>query len=351
MTTAERPQNSTIEPDRAPSAHRSDASLNDPPRQSSPDTVEPVLLFARARVTRHDQTVFIGKLLVAAALTAAGVYLALRDGLLLSAAGIVLLAAVYTHMVELQHQCLHHSAFTSARPHRLVGVPLGLPLLVSYTHYRVRHLQHHKHLGTPQDSEFFGFDTRAPLTWGMLLRGAFDYGRLVTIAREIGRSWRGTWQYDAGEISDRRRREVVAEYRWMVVPILAAVALSVAGYGGPVLELWVLPLLVAAPMHFFLELPEHILCDTETTDVLRNTRSIKGSWFSTWYTNGNNLHVEHHAVMTVAINRLRERHDEVSRLAAHVERSYPAFYLAVLREAARNSTRRGTGPKSAGGTA
>ncbi|MEV8037643.1 fatty acid desaturase [Streptomyces sp. NPDC086182] len=298
---------------------------------------KPVLLFSRARVTGRDQAVFITKLVVAAVLTGAGAFLALQDGLLFSAAGIVLLAAVYTHMVELQHQCLHHSAFTSPKPHRVVGVLLGLPLLVSYTHYRVRHLQHHKYLGTPQDSEFFGFDTRAPLTWGMLCRGAFDYRRLGIIAREVYRSWRGTWEYDAGDISDRRRREIIAEYRWAVVPVFAAVALAVAGYGGPVLELWLLPLLVAAPMHFFLELPEHILCDTETTDVLRNTRSIKGSWLSTWYTNGNNLHVEHHAAMTVAINRLRERHAEVTSMAKYVERGYPTFYLAVLREAARNS--------------
>ncbi|MDJ0382826.1 fatty acid desaturase [Streptomyces sp. G-G2] len=300
---------------------------------------KPQLLYARARVTGHDQTIFIIKLCVAAALVTAGALLTAQDGLLPSAAGVVLLAAVYTHMVELQHQSLHHTAFTSAKPHRITGIPLGLPLLVSYTHYRVRHLQHHKQLGTPQDSEFFGFDTRAPLTWGMLARGAFDYGRLYLIGREIVRSCRGTWEYDAGDISDRRRAEITTEYRWMALLPVAAVALAIAGYGGPVLELWVLPLLVAAPMHFLLELPEHILCDTETTDVLRNTRSITGSWFSTWYTNGNNLHVEHHAAMTVSINRLRARHGEVTSLAKYVDRSYPSFFLAVAREATRNSRR------------
>ena len=305
----------------------------------------PVLLFSRARVTGRDQAVFITKLVVAAALVAVGAFLALQDGVLPSALGVVLLAAVYTHMVELQHQCLHHTAFTSARLHRLVGVPLGLPLLVSYTHYRVRHLQHHKHLGTPMDSEFFGFDPRQPLTWRMLARGLFDYLRLVTVLRDIYRAWRGTWSYDVGTISDRRHAEVTQEYRWAVVPLLAVLGLVVAGYGGPVLELWLLPLVVAVPMHFLLELPEHILCDNDTTDVLRNTRSIRGSWFSTWYTNGNNLHIEHHAAMTVAINRLRGRHDEASRLGKHVERSYLSFYRRVLREAAQNSARLRSGPE------
>lgn len=303
------------------------------------DTRRGGLLFQRSRVVKRDQTVFIGKLVVAGAIGAVGVLLQLQGGWVSHLIGIFILGALYAHMVELQHQCLHHTAFTSAKPHRIVGIPLGIPMMVSYSHYRVRHLQHHASLGTPQDSEFFGFDTRKPLTWGVLARGTFSYDRFLIVAREILRSWRGTWKYDAGQIADRRRREIITEYRMMILPIAGAVAATCAGYGGLVLQLWVLPLLVAIPMHFLLELPEHILCDSDTTDVLRNTRSIKGSWFSTWYTNGNNLHVEHHAVMTVAINRLRERHGEVTACAKFVERSYPAFYRAIVREANRNSGR------------
>ncbi|WP_067812113.1 fatty acid desaturase family protein [Actinomadura kijaniata] len=293
-------------------------------------------LFQRARVSRRDQGVFVAKLALAGALLAAGVAVELLGGPAGAVAGVLLLGAVYTHLVELQHQCLHHSAFTSARPHRLVGVPLGLPLLVAYSHYRVRHLQHHRYLGTPRDSEFFGFDARRPLTWRSLLRGAFDYRRLLTVADAIVRSARGAWRYDLGRIPDRRRREVMAEYRLMGAVVGAAVLVAALGHGALVLRLWLLPLLVAVPMHFLLELPEHVLCDDGTDDVLRNTRSITGSRFSTWFTNGNNLHVEHHAAMTVAINRLRERHPEVRASAKHVERGYPSFYWRVAREATAN---------------
>jgi len=239
-------------------------------------------------------------------------------------------------MVELQHQCLHHSSFLKAKWHRIVGVPLGMPLLVSYSHYRVRHLQHHRALGTPRDSEFFGFDVRKPLRWGGLLRATFDYLRLGIVLREIARSVSGNWQYDMAQISDRRRREVCMEYRLMGGLIAIAVALSIAGFSSVVLHLWVLPLAVAIPMHFLLELPEHIMCESETTDVLRNTRSITGSWFSTWFTNGNNLHVEHHAAMAVPINRLRARHEEVKKVAKYIQRNYAEFYWLVACEATRN---------------
>ncbi|CAL9608850.1 fatty acid desaturase family protein [Streptomyces sp. enrichment culture] len=303
--------------------------------------VSPQLIFERARTSQRDQAVFIGKLGIVLALGAAGVALVLAGHPLALVAGIFLLGALYTHMVELQHQCLHHSAFVKGPPHRTVGVLLGLPLLVSYSHYRVRHLQHHRYLGTDQDTEFFGFDTRQPLTLGVMLRYMFDYPRLVTVARDGYRAWRGTWEYDAGRISERMKADTVAEYRLMGAAAVAAAALCVAGHGEYVLTLWLLPmLLVATPLHFLVELPEHIRCDNDTTDVLRNTRSISGSWFSTWYTNGNNLHVEHHAAMTVPINRLPERHEEVLRFAKHTDRSYWTFYRGVLREVMTGPRRR-----------
>ncbi|MBY8856664.1 fatty acid desaturase [Nocardia sp. CA2R105] len=87
-----------------------------------------------------------------------------------------------------------------------------------------------------------------------------------------------------------------------------------------------------------MELPEHILCETRTTDVLRNTRSIRGSRISTWFTNGNNLHIEHHAAMAVPINRLRERHAEAAAYGTYVQRSYLSFYRDVA-VAVRHSSR------------
>jgi fatty acid desaturase len=91
------------------------------------------------------------------------------------------------------------------------------------------------------------------------------------------------------------------------------------------------------PMHFLVELPEHILCDTSSVDVLRNTRSITGSWLTTWFTNGNNLHIEHHAAMNVPINRLRERHADAQEFGLNVQRTYFEFFTIVMREVWTNS--------------
>ncbi|MFW0787918.1 fatty acid desaturase [Gordonia sp. CPCC 206044] len=296
-------------------------------------------LFTRQKVTRHDQRVFLIRLLGVAVLLTAGITAQIYGGPIGVGLGVLILACTYTHMVELQHQCLHHSAFRTARWHRIVGVPLGLPLLVSYSDYRVRHLQHHRFLGTPNDSEFFGFDTRQPITWKTLLLGAFDYIRLVRVLNAIGASILGRWTYTSGQISPRRRADVIQEYRLMAILLTALIAACALGAWQEVLLLWFVPLLLAAPIHFLVELPEHVLCEADTDDVLRNTRSITGSRLSTWFTNGNNLHVEHHAAMAVPLNRLRARHSEVLKLARHVDHSYPDFYWRILKIATHNTLR------------
>jgi fatty acid desaturase len=312
----------------------------------NPSNTASHVLFERTRLSRADETVFVLKLGLSLALCAGGGFLALTGGWAGPVAGVLVLAAVYTHMVELQHQCLHHSAFRRSAPHRPVGIVLGLPLLSCYSHYRVQHLQHHRNLGTPDDSEFFGFDARQPLTWGSLLRGLFSPARLGQAAADMATSCRGTWTYAKGQIGSRPRRRIVAEYRLLALAVAAGAGLAAAGFGRQVLLLWLVPLLLSIPMHFLLELPEHVLCDNDTTDVLRNTRTISGSWFSRWYTNGNNFHVEHHAAMVVPINRLPARHPAAKELATHTEDSYPAFYLKVLREAHGNSRRRRGKPTS-----
>lgn len=297
-------------------------------------------LFERTRVSRNDELVFVAKVGVALLLSCLGGFLALTSGPLGATVGVLLLAAMYTHMVELQHQCLHHSAFRRSSLHRPVGFLLGLPLLSAYSHYRVQHLQHHKYLGTPDDSEFFGFDTRAPLTWGALLRGTLSPARLVQVAVNVLKSCRGTWVYTMGQIADRSRRQVIAEYRAFALWVVGAVVLSLTGSGHAVLVLWAVPLLLSIPVHFLLELPEHVLCDNDSTDVLRNTRTISGSWFSQWFTNGNNFHVEHHASMVVPINRLQERHPVAKEYATHTDDSYVTFYAKIMREANRNRRQR-----------
>lgn len=291
-----------------------------------------VLLFQRGPVSAADRNVFVGKLIIVALMALIGGVLALYSNVTIMIIGIIALAATYVHAVELQHQCLHHSAFRRAPYHRLIGIPLGLPMLVSYSHYRVRHLQHHRYLGTTQDAEFFGFDARQPLSCTALLGGMFDYLRFIAVVRDVAQSAAGRWRYTLGAISPKAHRNVQSEYRIIGAVLVIATVATCLGFGEVIGKLWLLPLMLAVPMHFLVELPEHIGCDSDSKDVLRNTRSITGSTLSTWFTNGNNLHVEHHAAMNVPMNKLRARHHIVRSEGKFVDAHYAEFYGTVLRQ-------------------
>jgi fatty acid desaturase len=97
------------------------------------------------------------------------------------------------------------------------------------------------------------------------------------------------------------------------------------------LMIWLIPLfVVAGPVHALIEMPEHFRCETDNTNVFRNTRSIKSNWFMTWFTNGNNYHVEHHLVPGAPIERLPEIHELVSSEIKYVHATYRDFFLEVM---------------------
>lgn len=69
--------------------------------------------------------------------------------------GTIIAGVMYAHAVELQHQCLHYTAFKKPHLNKFFGIILGAPMFVSFSEYRKIHLKHHKNLGTQEDEEFF----------------------------------------------------------------------------------------------------------------------------------------------------------------------------------------------------
>jgi fatty acid desaturase len=110
------------------------------------------------------------------------------------------------------------------------------------------------------------------------------------------------------------------------------------------LLMWLVPLLfVAAPVHAIIEMPEHYHCDTGSTEVFANTRTIRSNDFLTWFTNGNNFHVEHHLLPAVGVERLRELHERIAPRIDHLYPSYVAFFCETF-AALRRGTKAGHRP-------
>jgi len=275
---------------------------------------------------------FLWRLLVYLALVIALGVAVLSTRGVLSVAAMALLGVIYAHGVELQHQALHNTALPSKSWNRLVGFFLGLPMLVSFTDYQVSHLRHHRLLGTADDREFFnyGYDRltslKPLLAHLLMLRHYRDVSAFIA-ASLVGWTKPG--------IKPQSARKIRAEYCWMAFFLAAAVVVSIVFHTQALIYLWLVPLLFAIPAHALVELPEHWGRDHGTLDVAANTRTIKAGPLGSWYTNGNNYHIEHHWLPGVPNDRFPELHRAIGQSVA--TETYPEFYRRFFMELYRNT--------------
>lgn len=273
---------------------------------------------------------FAFKLVVAATILAVGGFFIVSSSLWLNAIGTLLLGAVYAHAVELQHQCLHNTAFKSRSLNRAVGVVLGTPLLSSFHAYRRSHLDHHRTLGSPSDKPFFTYRFIENPTLLAFLHDFFGIAHLRGVATSIiGQSPSKLRSSSADLIED-----VAGErFDYGLMAFLLGLTYLLAIHTGSLFlfKAWIVPmLLVGLPIHFLIELPEHIGCSTTTPDVFRNTRTIRGSRFSTWFTNGNNFHVEHHLEPALSMDQMRDLFGLNQGKHRHLCSTYFEFYKLVF---------------------
>jgi fatty acid desaturase len=274
---------------------------------------------------------FVWRVLLYLGLVALFILIALRTRGIVPWLAVCGLGLIYAHGVELQHQALHNTAFPSRFFNRWVGFLLGLPMLVSVSDYQYSHLRHHRLLGTKDDREFFNYGYDRLTSLGPLLAHLLMLRHYRDVARFICGSVIGRVKPD---IKREVALQIRTEYRLMAVFLLIMGGVTAAFATPLFLVVWLLPLLIAVPAHALIELPEHWGRDHGTLDVLANTRTIKASIFGSWFTNGNNFHIEHHWLPGVPNDRFPELH---RMLPGTETETYPAFYLRFFQELYRNS--------------
>jgi len=259
-----------------------------------------------SKLTVINNARLVTKLLIVIALITVFVTLVLLTRGALLVLSMILLGLMYAHAVELQHQCLHNTGFRSRRLNRGVGIVLGLPQLVSFSDYQSSHFQHHKLLGTPEDREFFNYGYEALTSLKSLIPHLLMLRHYWDVAVNISKSLRGLTRTD---VPARAAQRIRTEYLIMAGFLFSIAAITVAFNSLIFLKIWLLPLLIAIPTHALIELPEHIGCENQTNDVLRNTRTIKASRFG-----------------------VPELHKKLETRIAHLESSYVSFYWWFLRQ-------------------
>lgn len=289
----------------------------------------------------HFQVKFIVYLLVTTILIGLAVVLPLPYWIAPS----LLLGLAYAHAVELQHQCLHNTAYRSRFWGRVVGVLLGLPSLVSFSDYQNSHLKHHRLLGTPEDKEFFNYAYQKLHSMPSLVTHLWMVRHYRDVMGYIFYSACGKL-VRKDQATLKMAKKIRFEYQLMAVFLIAMAFVTVYFQTTLFLKLWLIPLLVAVPTHALIELPEHIGCDTKINDVLVNTRTIKTNRFMVWFVNGNNYHVEHHWLPAVPNDRFPELHNYVWKRTRYADMSYRSFYSQFFHNLRKQNLHRAWSPQT-----
>jgi fatty acid desaturase len=218
---------------------------------------------------------------------------------------------------------LHHTGFQSRRLNEVFGLAMGLPMLVSFYEYRFNHLKHHALLGTPENKEFFDYGDETWTIKGLASR-FFMPRHYLSFLRNLLKALRGR---QVGDYPSRYRRQVQSFY-WISATMLGSLCIWcwIVGSAMPLLTWITSLLLVATPIHALIEMPEHFGCNTLSTNVFENTRTIRSNAFMRWFTNSNNFHVEHHRWPSVPLQRIHELHDQCRPQSRHFNISYWQFY-------------------------
>lgn len=250
---------------------------------------------------------------------------------LLFTLGLLVQGAMYVHLIELQHSVLHGHVFVSNKISRTVGFFLGLPMLISYSDFQYRHLRHHKFLGTEFNTETFSYQYDNINSLFGFFKAALDYSRALTFCERVFLATIGETVSDGQNAVMEER--ISQEYRLFGTILLCTVIYSVLTVNFWPLLIWLAPLLVAEPIHFLLELPEHFgLPARSNTNVFENTRIWGGSSFARWYTHNTNLHLVHHFNQNVPMDNLDELEQIIAQHIPEASRSesYPGFYRQVI---------------------
>jgi fatty acid desaturase len=235
------------------------------------------------------------------------------------------MGVTFAHGLELQHEALHLQLFRSQKISRLIGRLLGMPMLVSYTHYRRQHLHHHRYLGTDKNRELFNYEAsllRGPLAFCIR---AWNVARLPTFLLTLLGILQGAYPDSVSGPQDRRHLR--QEYLVLAIVFTAAVALSTTGTTTVLLRIWLIPwLLFGEIVHFFIELPEHLGCDQSSPDAYVSTRSYNTNCVLAYIVNGNNYHVEHHLYPSVTVRNLVKVHHGIR---SRIVRYCPSYRSAL----------------------
>lgn len=249
--------------------------------------------------------------------------------LALLAVSAIALGFTLVTMFAAMHEAVHRTAFKSRSLNDSVAWFAGLLSFYNSTFYRPYHGWHHRYTQLAgQDPELADRKPTSVLDYFVQLSGApWWLGKLRThFALAAGK----TGSY--GFLNEETAPRVVRSVR-LQLGVYAAALWACFWLPQPFFVIyWLAPVALAQPLLRAILLAEHMRC-SETSDMLRNTRTTYTSWpvrFLMWEMP---YHADHHRYPALPFFSLARAHQSLGPHLTHVaRRGYASLHLGFLRD-------------------
>ncbi|MBT6272697.1 MAG: fatty acid desaturase [Chromatiales bacterium] len=225
------------------------------------------------------------------------------------------------------HETVHRTAFSSNLANQITGHMCGFMICLPYGFFRCFHLHHHRHTqDTENDPEL---QTAKPQNLRQYLwyMSGIPYwsGQTRTLfTHALGR-------VDEKYVFSNQRNSVCVEARVYLL-LYGLIGLSMAASSQMamwIIQLWLLPAVLAMPALRGFLLAEHTGCP-HTKTMLKNSRTtLTNKWVRVLSWNMS-FHAEHHADPATPFHALPGLHQEVHRDIAVVTAGYGAFHRELV---------------------
>jgi fatty acid desaturase len=241
----------------------------------------------------------------------------------------LLLQAVFVNaLFGAMHESVHYGSFKSRRAADLLAFFSGAAILNNAGFYRHYHMAHHRYTQDPaRDPELVTSGT--PRTWGNYLLRISAIPFFTLRFRDIVLFPFG-FRGDVTYIHDKAWPEVRRWGRWLLAFYAVLLLGSLALHSDALLWVWLLPLLIGAPLLRLYLLCEHTLCPN-SDDGFANTRTTLCNPLLRFLMWNLPYHAEHHLLPNIAFHHLPEAHEHLKPHLKFVARSYLQTNREIVR--------------------
>ncbi len=237
------------------------------------------------------------------------------------------LGVLINFLYAAQHELSHGTVFKTRIINEFFGRLIGFTMIFPRDFDQIMHFAHHQYT---QDWERDGELVREPytLTTYLLWLSGITYWR----NRVFGVVRRAMGKIVEPFITRDEEAKVILESRLHVVGYLLIALISFYFQSWVAVTFWILPMLLAKPVHQLQNTIEHLGLSHES-DILDNTRSTRTNFIMRWLCWQMPYHTAHHTFPTVPFWKLKTLNAKLEDSVGEVHRmGWIEFQIAVIKK-------------------